>query len=184
MVSSPEPARAGLGHNPGHRANGEVVGPHSGPYGRGASRRVRCADRSPVAMKCSASSGTAAMTRASAGTWASYQSRTPPSIRCPSSPSPPCKVPKWWRCISITPNLATAASWSTIASMPAPGCRSVISPKRPSATTARSPARVSRRAASTACAGGIRTRPMRLEYRADSVGGGVRRNLARSGIKY
>ena len=41
--------RAGLDHHSGHRASCETAGPHSGPYGTRASRRVRCADRAPSA---------------------------------------------------------------------------------------------------------------------------------------
>jgi hypothetical protein len=44
------PARAaGLDHISGHRTSREVDGPHSGPYGSRPYRRVRCADRSPLA---------------------------------------------------------------------------------------------------------------------------------------
>jgi len=42
-------ALRGLDHHPGHRASREAAGPHSGPYGTRAYRRVRCADLSPLA---------------------------------------------------------------------------------------------------------------------------------------
>ena len=38
-----------LGQNDGRDADREVVGPHSGPYGSRPYRRVRCADRAPLA---------------------------------------------------------------------------------------------------------------------------------------
>jgi hypothetical protein len=41
--------KAGLGHNPDHRASREVVGPRSGPYRSRPDRRGRCADRAPLA---------------------------------------------------------------------------------------------------------------------------------------
>jgi len=42
-------ARIGLGHKPGHRAIGTVVGPHSGLYRSRCYPRVRCADRPRLA---------------------------------------------------------------------------------------------------------------------------------------
>jgi tRNA(Met) cytidine acetyltransferase len=39
----------GLDHYPGHRASHEVAGPHSGPYRSRSDRRVRGADRTPLA---------------------------------------------------------------------------------------------------------------------------------------
>ncbi len=38
-----------LDHHPGQRADPEAVGPHSGPYGCLRARRVRYADRAPLA---------------------------------------------------------------------------------------------------------------------------------------
>ena len=41
--------RGGLDHHSGQRARRKAAGPHSGPYGTRPYRRVRGADRSPLA---------------------------------------------------------------------------------------------------------------------------------------